>query len=129
MNRHSPIVAMLWENWRLTRVEAAQRLGLGIVAASAALALLDDGATAALLILLLVHGMFWLSISKLNGGRLLDGYKPGFPLYLLYTRPVPTATLVGVAMAYDAASCAVLYALSPRLSWGSPSTNHSNCSP
>lgn len=115
MKMHSPIVAMLWENWRLTRVEAAQRLGLGIVAASAALALLDDGATAALLILLLVHGMFWLSISKLNGGRLLDGYKPGFPLYLLYTRPVPTATLVGVAMAYDAASCAVLYALSAAL--------------
>ena len=28
----SPIVAMLWENWRLTRVEAGLRLGQGIVA-------------------------------------------------------------------------------------------------
>ena len=27
----SPVVAMLWENWRLTRVEAAWRLALGIV--------------------------------------------------------------------------------------------------
>ncbi len=112
MNRHSPVVAMLWENWRLTRVEAAQRLGLGIVGASAALVLSDNGAGIALWILLAVHWMFWLSISKLNGGRFLDGYKPGFPLYLLYTRPVPTATFVGVALAYDAISGAALYVVS-----------------
>ena len=31
MTMRSPVVAMLWENWRLTRVEAAWRLVLGIV--------------------------------------------------------------------------------------------------
>ena len=35
---HSPVLAMLWENWRLTRVEAAQRLVQGIVLAAAVLA-------------------------------------------------------------------------------------------
>ena len=32
----SPIVAMLWELWRVTRVEAAWKLALGIVVALAA---------------------------------------------------------------------------------------------
>ena len=31
----SPIVAMLWENWRLTRFEVAARLVLSLVAAVA----------------------------------------------------------------------------------------------
>jgi hypothetical protein len=107
---NSPIVAMLWENWRLTRVEAAQRLALGIVAGSAALVLLGDaGATVAFWILIVLHGFFYFSIAKLNGGRFMDGYKPGFPLYLFYTRPVSTVTFVGVAMAYDALTCAALY--------------------
>src|SRR5687767_4971155 len=104
MNLRSPVSAMLWENWRLTRVEAAQRTALGIVAGSAALLLFDAGAKIAFWILLVIHAVFWLSIAKLNGGRFMDGYKPGFPLYLLYTRPVPTAVFVGVAMAYDAVS-------------------------
>jgi hypothetical protein len=116
MKMRSPIVAMLWENWRLTRVEAAQRFGLGIVAGSGAMALLDAGATAAFWILIVQHGMIiWLSIAKLNGGRFLDGYKPGFPFYLLYTRPVPTVVFVGVAMMYDALSCAALYLISAAL--------------
>jgi hypothetical protein len=109
MNMRSPIVAMLWENWRLTRAEAAQRLALGIVGASAILLLFDAGMTKAFWFLVWLNSVFWLSISKLNGGGLVDGYKPGFPLYLLYPRPVPTAALVGVAMAYDAVSGAVLY--------------------
>ena len=46
MIMRSPIVAMLWENWRLTRVEAAQRVGLGLVAGSAAILWFDAGATA-----------------------------------------------------------------------------------
>ncbi len=112
----SPILAMLWEQWRLTRVEAAQRLGLGIVAGSAALTFFDAGATIAFWILIVLHGMFfWLSILKLNGGRFMDGYKPGFPFYLHYTRPVPTAVFVGVAMAYAAVSCAALYVASAAL--------------
>ena len=112
----SPVVAMLWENWRLTRTEAAQRLALGIVAGSAALVLLGEaGATVAFWILIVLHGFFYFSIAKLNGGRFADGYKPGFPLYLLYTRPVSTVTFVGVAMAYDALTCAALYVASVAL--------------
>jgi hypothetical protein len=113
MRLGSPIGAMLWENWRLSRVEAAQRLGLGLAAASLALVLNSrNGATIALWALIVAHGFFWFSIAKLNGGRFADGYKPGFPLYLLYTRPVRTAVFVGVTMAYDAVSCAVLYLVS-----------------
>jgi len=105
----SPVLAMLWEQWRLTRIEAANRLGLGLVAGSAALVLFDAGATTALVFLLWQFGMFWMSIAKLTGGTIMDGYKPGFPLHLLYTRPVRTPVFVGVAMAYDAVSCAALY--------------------
>lgn len=115
MNLRSPIAAMLWENWRLTRVEAAQRTALGIVAGSGALLLVNGGATIAFWILVLLHAFFWFSIAKLNGGRFMDGYKPGFPLYLLYTRPVSTPVLVGVAMAYDAVSCVALYLASAAL--------------
>jgi hypothetical protein len=116
MSLRSPVVAMLWEHWRLTRVEATQRLALGIVAGSAALVLLGDaGATVAFWILILQHGFLYFSIAKLNGGRFMDGYRPGFPLYLLYTRPVSTVTFVGVAMAYDALTCAALYIASAAL--------------
>jgi len=112
----APIAAMLWENWRLTRVELVQRLGLGIVAASAALVWLDAGPTAAFWILITLHGMFFLlSILKLNGGRFMDGYKPGFPFYLLYVRPVPTAVFVSVDMLYEVVSCTALYVVSAAL--------------
>ncbi len=118
MMMRSPMLAMLWEQWRLTRVEAAQRFGLGLVVGSAALAMLgpDRGATAAFWFLIVLHGMvIWLSIAKLNGGRFLDGYKPGFPLYLTYVRPVPTATFVGVTLVYDAVSAMILYVVSATL--------------
>jgi hypothetical protein len=106
---------MLWENWRLTRGEAAWRLSVGLVGGSAALALSDSGATIAIWILLSQHAMFWMSIAKLTGGRFMDGYRPGFPLHLLYTRPVRTSTIVGVAMLYDAFSCAAMYVASAAL--------------
>jgi len=115
----SPILAMLWENWRLTRAEVVGRLPLTFVAAAVVLGALgpagpdaapDPGAaTSALFIGALFHACLWLSIAKLNGGRFLDGYRPGFPLHLLYTRPVRTAVLVGVPMAYAAAMAAALY--------------------
>ena len=95
MTLRSPIVAMLWENWRLTRVEAALRLGQGIVLGSAAMLWFDAGATIAFWIILCSNAFIWFSIAKLNGGRFLDGYKPGFPFYLLYSRPVPTIVFVG----------------------------------
>jgi hypothetical protein len=111
----SPILAMLWENWRLTRGEAAWRLSLGLVGGSAALALSDSGATIAVWVLLSQHGLFWMSIAKLTGGRFIDGYRPGFPLHLLYTRPVRTSVIVGVAMGYDAVSGAAMYVASAAL--------------
>lgn len=111
----SPIVAMFWEHWRLSRIEAGQRLALGLVLASGALLINANGETAAFWFLIIINSMFWLSIAKLNGGQLADGYKPGFPLYLLYPRPVSTATLVTVAMIYDAISCAALYLFSAAL--------------
>jgi hypothetical protein len=116
MNLLSPIVAMLWENWQLTRVEAAQRLGIGLVAGGGALVLFDSGATIAFWLLMVMNGMcFWLSILKLNGGRLMDGYNPGFPFYLLYSRPVSTVASVGVPMVYGAVSCAALYVVTAAL--------------
>lgn len=115
MTMRSPILAMLWEQWRLTRVEAAQRFAFGIVAASAALVVFDNAA-AAFWILITLHGMLmWLSILKLNGGRFMDGYKPGFPFYLMYTRPISTVTFVAVGMAYVALSCVALYVISAAL--------------
>ncbi|HEY5809366.1 MAG TPA: hypothetical protein VIT67_15435 [Povalibacter sp.] len=115
MNMRSPIVAMLWENWQLTRVEATQRTALGLVAGAAALTIFDAGATYAFWILIACHSFIWFSIAKLNGGRFADGYKPGFPFHLLYARPVPTVVFVGVAMAYDAISCVALYLASAAL--------------
>jgi hypothetical protein len=105
----SALVAMLWENWRLTRVEAMQRVGLGLVAGSAAMLLAERGALIAFWILVTLHGFFYMSIAKLNGGRFIDGYKPGFPLYLYYARPVSTLSFVGFAMAYDSLTAVASY--------------------
>ena len=115
MTPRSPVAALLWENWRLTRLEVALRLSIGLVGGSAALALSDSGPTTAVWILLSQHAMFSMAIAKLTGGRFMDGYRPGFPLYLLYTRPVRTRTIVGTAMLYDAVSGAALYAASAAL--------------
>jgi hypothetical protein len=115
----SPVVAMLWENWRLTRLEAAWKLALGIVAASAVLMLVavmgartneplgEFGAAVALVVLIAPHCLsLWLSVSKLKGRS------AGFPFSLLFVRPVPTAALVGVPMAYQAALSATVYLVS-----------------
>jgi len=115
MNMRSPIVAMLWENWRLTRIEVALRLGQGIGLGSAAMLLFDAGAAIAFWIILCTNAFIWFSIAKLNGGRFMDGYKPGFPFYLLYSRPVPTSVFVGVTVGYDALSGVVLYLVSAAL--------------
>lgn len=111
----SPVLAMLWENWRLTLGESAWRLSIGLVAGGAALALSGSGATIAVWVLLSQHAMFSMAIAKLTGGRLMDGYRPGFPLHLLYTRPVRTRVIVGVPMLFDAVSGAAMYAASAAL--------------
>jgi hypothetical protein len=103
----TPIVAMLWENWRLTRVEAAWKLavaivgGLAILVAFAAVApntaTKDFGAVVALVFIALPNIIGWFSIPKINGAR------AGFPFSLHYTRPIRTAVLVAVPMAYHVA--------------------------
>ena len=113
----SPIVAMLWENWRVTRVEAAWKLALVVVVPLAALTLSVVLAPSAVfapsenaglykVLLFLPHIVGWLSLAALNGG------KPGFPLYLLYTRPIRTAVMVGVPMAYLTAVTFAIYLVS-----------------
>lgn len=111
----SPISAIVWEHWWLTLGESVWRLSFGLVAGSAALALSPSGPTIAVWVLLSQHGIFSMAIAKLTGGRFMDGYRPGFPLPLLYTRPVTTRAIVGVAMMYDALSGAAMYVASAAL--------------
>jgi len=114
MTLRSPIAAMLWELWRVTRVEAAWKQALGIVVAlaawlvSAAFAPVWDTGTASLVSvsLYMPHIMGWISLAALNGGR------PGFPLYLHYTRPIRTAVIVGVPTAYLTAVSFAVYLVS-----------------
>jgi hypothetical protein len=117
MTLRSPLLAMLWENWRVTRVEVAWRLALGIgggltvlaVFSSQREAMKDFSAAIGLILIVLPHFVGWLSMAKLNSGR------PGFPLYLLYTRPVRTAVLVGIPMAYLTVLPAAIYLVSALL--------------
>jgi hypothetical protein len=112
----TPIAAMLWENWRLTRVEIAFRITSSAILGAAVLVLVDLvvpgpglGATAALFLVALLNFPMSLVIAKLNGGTLLDGGRPGFPFPFGYTRPVRTALLVVVPMAYLGATAAASY--------------------
>ena len=122
MKRRSPIVAMLWELWRVTRTEVAWKLALPIGVGVVALVLgaafgppddpkryedvNDNVAALALILIVIPHLAGWLSIAKLNGGQ------PGFPLYLTYTRPVRTAVIVGVPMVYLTAVSSAIYLVS-----------------
>ena len=119
---NGPVHAILWETWRVTRVEAAWKLAGGIVGALAVLGLFaalapsddakryeditDFGAAMAMTLLVLPHVMGWQSMAKLIGGR------PGFPLYLHYTRPVRTPVVVGLPMAYLTAAASSIYLVS-----------------
>lgn len=113
---HSPVVALLWENWRLTRIEAVWHVAVGVVAASAVLVVFaalppqsvtrDFGAVIALIFLVMPHVLGWFRINQLNLVR------PGFPFYLLYARPVRTTVAVGIPMAYQAVVSAGLYVVS-----------------
>jgi hypothetical protein len=112
---HSPVLAMLWENWRLTRTETAQRLAQGIVLAAVVLVWwpTENGAARlALGLLVMTFAPLSLAVARLNGGRFMDGYRPGYPFYFLYTRPVRTFVLVGGPMAYLAASAVAAYLIS-----------------
>src|SRR5688572_10493726 len=118
----SPIVAILWELWRVTRAEIAWKLALPIGGALAALAVgaalappegpktfddaRDNFAALALLLIVMPHLFGWLSIAKLNGNQ------PGFPLYLMYTRPVRTAVIAGLPLAYLTVLSLAIYLVS-----------------
>ena len=83
MRMRSPIAAMLWELWRVTRVEAAWKLALGVVLTLAALIfsavfapsgnvewyedIKDTGARIARVLLFMPHIVGWLSLAGLNG--------------------------------------------------------------
>ncbi len=123
----SPVVAILWENWRVSRPEVTWRLALGIVGGAVVMALFaavapskvikDFGAVIALALVVVPNFIGWLSFLKLNGGL------PGFPFYLLYTRPVRTAVLVGVPLAYVTVAPAAIYLVSVlllRVTFGYP---------
>lgn len=124
MTMRSPVLAILWESWRLTRVEAAWRLALGIAAGLAvpvvfgvvAANFVEDreavtnlGAVVALFLVILPNLVTWQSVAQLNGLR------PGFPFHLVYTRPVRTAVLVGVPMAYLTVAPTAIYVISALL--------------
>jgi hypothetical protein len=122
MNMRSPTVAMLWEIWRVTRVEAAWRLVIGIVGALSAQILIAaftppdepqkyEGFSGwiSMTILVIPHFMGWVSLAKYNGGRL------GFPFRHVFMRPVRTTIFVGVPMAYLIAVTATIYLLSALL--------------
>jgi hypothetical protein len=80
---------VLWEIWRVTRVEAAWKLAAGIVGGLAVLALcatvapaddakkyediMDNGAAIAMILLVLPHLVSSLSLARLNG------VAPAFP--------------------------------------------------
>jgi len=121
MTLRSPIVAMLWELWRLTRVEIAWKIVLPLGVALAALGLggalapsdtpasfpvTDAIAAFALIAIVLPQLVPWLSIGKLYGGQ------PGFPFSLAYTRPVRTSVIVGVPMAYVTVVQTAMYLVS-----------------
>jgi hypothetical protein len=117
MKTRSPIAAMLWELWRVTRVEAAWKQALGIVVAlaawlvSAVFAPVWDANTASFvgISLFMPHIIGWISVAGRNGGR------PGFPLHLHYARPIRTAFMVGVPTAFLTALSFVIYLVSALL--------------
>jgi hypothetical protein len=119
MTLRSPASAILWELWRVTRAEIAWKLvlptGAGLTALGLAAAFgpsdnparyrnINDLAAAVALVLIVIPSLpGWISMARLTGGQ------PGFPLYLGYTRPVRTAWLVGLPMAYLTAMSGAIY--------------------
>jgi hypothetical protein len=123
----TPVEAMLWESWRLTRVEMAFRMSLAFILGGAPLIaiglvvafgdqdpanmarLMNGGATVTLFLLSFLAVPFWFSIALLKGGRPIDGGTPGFSFSHGYPRPVTTGLLVGVPLTYLAVANAALY--------------------
>jgi len=105
MTLRSPTSAMLWGLWRVTRVEAALRLAFGVVLPLAALilsAVFAPSETAGWdqniksTVLFLPHLVPWSSHARLNH----------------FTRPIRTATMVGLPTAYLIAMSVAIYLVS-----------------
>lgn len=125
MTLRSPVAAMLWEQWRLTRTEIAWKLALGIGGALTVLVLfavfqpsvaanryqdsMDLAAAIALILIVMPHLAGWWSMATLHSGR------RGSPLCLHYTRPVRTAVIVGLPMVYLTAVSSAIYLVSALL--------------
>jgi hypothetical protein len=125
MIMRSPSVAILWELWRITRTEIAWKLALPIGGGLAALmlcavfappddprryeAIMGFGAVIAMTFLIIPNFLNWVSLARMNGGR------PGFTLYLSYSRPVRTTVIVGLPMAYVVTVSAAIYLVSALL--------------
>lgn len=114
----TPVAALLWESWRLTRDEMAFRMALALVLGAAPLVVaraagnenVADGAVVvAVFVVAFIAMPFWFSIALLKGGRPMDGGRPGFPFSMGYPRPVRTEILVGVPMTYFALAAAASY--------------------
>src|SRR5262245_36732603 len=117
--------AMLWEVWRVTRIELAWKLTLGIGGALTVLVLfaafqpsdaanryqdsMGLGAATALILIVIPHLAGWWSMATLNSGR------RGSLLCLHYTRPVRTAVNVGLPMVYLTAVSSAIYLASALL--------------
>jgi hypothetical protein len=121
MTLRTPLAAIVWELWHLTRAEVAWKLVLPLGVALAALGLnaafgpplkptnfppSDAVAAFALVVIVLPHLFGWWSLGKLNGGV------PGFPFSLGYTRPVRTSVLVGVPIVYFTVVQTAIYLVS-----------------
>jgi hypothetical protein len=122
MTLRSPTSAVLWELWRVTRVEAAWKMAFSLVVplaafivsavfASSASAewytdIRDSLASVGRHFLYLPHIVGWWSLAALSGGRF------GFPLYLHYSRPIRTTVMVGLPMAYFAFMTFAMYLVS-----------------
>ena len=124
MTMRSPIVAMLWEIWRLTRVEAAWKLALGIVGGSAVLALFaafapDDNASVEASRTSARRSPSSSSSCRTSWGgcrwRSSMAVDPAFRFISIYTRPVRTAVIVGLPMAYLTALSSAIYLVSALL--------------
>lgn len=113
MTLRSPITAMLWELWRVTRVEAAWKLAWGVVVplivwivSQRFESVTDSAASIARVLLYLPHIVGWLSFAALSGAS------TGFPLHLHYSRPIRTALMVGLPMAYLTSLTFAIYLVS-----------------
>jgi hypothetical protein len=97
---HTPAVALFWESWRLTRSR------LFVVPPLAALCgwLLARGSASPLAFIVVFAAAFMMAMSLpvFGGPR-------GFPLFRNFARPVYTAVLVAVPLAYVLAAAAACY--------------------